>query len=349
MAFSPPPVRPQLMSRRATYQGFNLFIKAVGTGERGRRALEFEEARAAGTAILMGEATPAQIGAFFIAMRVKGETAEEIAGLAAALREVAPRLHARTVRPLVACAGAYDGSCEAPALSLAAGIAAAAAGAGIVVHCGSRLGPKYGVTAAEVLGALGGDAEPSPQSSELMLARAGITVIHAGHALPGWAALAAVRDEIGPRGPLHSAEKLVDWMGARRFVVGFTHTPFGQRLCSALELLGADRAIAVRGLEGSDVVRPGRPIAIEDGERIDLPEHLGDAVPPAAGAQAAAALTRAVLAGEADRVTEHAVVLSAGLRLYAAGLAPTALRGMAQARAAISAGRAAATLDALVG
>ncbi len=337
------------MPRRATYDGFNLFIKAIGTGERGRRSLEFDEAREATCAVLSGEATPAQVGAFFIAMRVKGETPEEISGIAAALREAAPRLEPAGGRPLVACAGAYDGVSEAPALSLVAGVVAAAAGAGIVVHCGRPLGPKYGVTAAQVLGALGGDGEPATEASEAMLARAGITVVHAGAALPGWARLADLRDEIGPRGPLHSAEKLVDWFGARRFVIGFTHAPFGDRLCAALELLGADRAIAIRGLEGSDIVRPGRPIAVEDEQRIDLPEHLGDAVPPAPGVALSAAVTRALLDGDADRVTEHAVVLSAGLRLYVAGLAPTPLRGMAQARAALGDGRAAATLDALVG
>lgn len=339
----------QPMARRAAYAGFSLFIKAVGTGERGRRSLEFEEAREATAAVLAGAASPAQIGAFFIAMRVKGETPEELAGVAAAMREAAPRLQVDCGRPLVACAGAYDGVAESPALSLAAGVVAAAAGAGIVVHCGRPLGPKYGVTSAQVLGALGGETEPTPEASEAMLARAGITLVHAGMALPGWARLADIRDEIGPRGPMHSAEKLVDWFGARRFVVGFTHVPFGERLCAALELLGADRAIAIRGLEGSDIVRPGRPVAVEDEGRLDLPEHLGDAVPPAPGVELSAAVTRAVLVGDADRVTEHAVVLSAGLRLYVAGLAPTPLRGMAQARAAIGDGRAAATLDAVVG
>jgi anthranilate phosphoribosyltransferase len=337
------------MPRRATYDGFNVFVKAVGTGERGRRSLEFDEAREAAAAVLSGSASPAQIGAFFIAMRVKGETPEELAGIAAALREAAPLLHAGGGRPLVACAGAYDGVAEAPALSLVAGVVAAAAGAAIVVHCGRPLGPKYGVTAAQVLGALGGDGEPGPEASERMLARAGIAVVHAAAALPGWARLADLRDEIGPRGPIHSAEKLVDWFGARRFAIGFTHAPFGERLCAALELLGADRAIAIRGLEGSDIVRPGRPIAVEDEGRLELPEHLGDAVPAAPGVALSAAVTRAVLDGDADRVTEHAVVLSAGLRLYVAGLAPTPLRGMAQARAALGDGRAAATLDALLG
>src|SRR5918999_1409158 len=133
-------------------------------------------------------------------MRIKGETPEELAGLAHALREAAVPMHAEAGRPLVACAGAYDGVAEAPQLSLAAAVLAAAAGAGVVVHCGDTLGPKRGVTAADVLGALGGTVRPRPDESAAMLERAGVAVVHAGEALPGWRRLAALRDEIGRGG-----------------------------------------------------------------------------------------------------------------------------------------------------
>lgn len=95
-------------------------------------------------------------------------------------------------------------------------------------------------------------------------------------------------------------------------------------------------------------MRPGRPAALENGEALELPESLGDRLPDAPGAEAAAALTRAVVAGEAERIVDYTVVLSAGLRLYAAGLADTVLRGMAQARAAVSDGRAHGALTALL-
>jgi hypothetical protein len=78
-----------------------------------------------------------------------------------------------------------------------------------------------------------------------MLARAGVTVVHAAEALLGWSALAELRDEVGPRGPVHSAEKLVAWFGAQRFVVGYSHQPYRERLLGALALLGARQAIAV--------------------------------------------------------------------------------------------------------
>lgn len=333
-------------SRRATYPGFRNLVKAVGTGERGRRALTSDEAHEAMRAMLTGAATGAQIGAFLMAMRIKGETVTEMTGLVRALRESAVPLRADTDRPLVACAGAYDGVAETPQLSLAAGAVAAACGAGVVIHCGTPLGPKYGVTHAEVLGALGGPELPGPEQSRRMLEASGVTVVNAAACLPGWAELAAVRDEIGPRGPVHSAEKLVDWFGARRFTVGFTHGPYADRLLGALTELGADAAIAIRGSEGQDVLRPGRPVAQDASGRLELPEELGLNLGDARGVEASAELTRAVLAGRAEPAAELAVALTAGLRLLVCGLAPTPLRGMAAARAAIADGRAQATLDA---
>lgn len=333
--------------RRSRYTGFQAIIKLIGTGERGRRALTFDEARDAVEALLSGEATPAQSGAFLQAMRIKGEDPIELAGMVQALRERAPLLEARTARTLVACAPAYDGCVEAPSLSIAAGVIAAAGGAGIVVHCGTPLGPKYGVTPAQVLAALGGPDEPTAEESEAMLERAGIAVVNAAVLLEGWRAVTVIRDEVGLRGPLHSAEKLVDWFGARRFLVGYTHAAYADRLAGALDVLGAERAFCVRGVEGSDIMRPGRPVVYESGTRIELPEQLGDRIADAPGAEAAAALTERVVVGRADRVTTYTVALNAGLRLYAAGIAPTVLRGMARARAAVADGTAAATLRTL--
>ena len=334
--------------RHTRYQGFRATIRTVGTGVRGSRALTFDEAREAMAAVLAGDVTDAQVGAFLIAVRVKGEQPEELAGMAQALRDAAPEARCSSERPLVACAGAYDGVADAPALSLAVGVTAAACGAGVVMHCGDTLGPKRGTTVADVLAALGGPARPALEQSRAMLERSGACVVHAGAALPGWSRLAALRDEIGLRGPVHSAEKLVDWFGARGFVVGHTHASYGDRLVGALERLGAHRAIAVRGLEGSDVMRPGRPMARSQGGNLELPELLGARLRGSGGAEESAWLTRVALRGEGDDLLAHTVALSAGVRLYAAGLAPDALTGAREAREALRDGRAAMTLSALV-
>nr|MBA3329110.1 hypothetical protein [Solirubrobacterales bacterium] len=225
---------------------------------------------------------------------------------------------------------------------------AAAAGARVVVHCGATLGPKRGVTPADVLAELGGAARPTPGQSLAMLERSGVALVHAGAAIAGWEALAAVRDEIGLRGPLHTAEKLVDHLGARRFVVGHTHSSYRERILGALDLLGAEHAVAVRGLEGSDVLRPGRPSAADTAGVLDLPESPATTLRGDADPHVAAALTRAIAAGEEHGAAGYTAALSAGVRLYAAGMCEDQREGLRMAGSTVADGRAAATFAALL-
>lgn len=341
--------RPAETAGRSRYPGFRMTIKAVGTGPRGSRPLTFDEARDAMRAILAGEVTPAQAGAFLIAMRMKGEHPAELAGFTQALRDVRPACTAPPGGPpLVSSAGSYDGVAETPSLTLATAVAAVAAGARVVVHCGGLLGPKYGTTPLDVLAALGGPARPSVEASAATLARAGVALVHAGEAIPGFDRLAEIRDEIGLRSPLHSAEKLVDHFGARRFVVGHTHSTYTEKLAATMDLLGAERAVIVRGIEGSDVLRPGRPGAFERAERLDLPGAMGMVLRGEADPAVSAEVTRAVLSGEERGVAARAVVLSAAVQLYAGGVAATPRAGFALVEGAIDDGRATATLDRLL-
>jgi anthranilate phosphoribosyltransferase len=346
-------IAPTLAERRGRsgYAGFRAVIKAVGTGPRGSRALTFEEARMATAALLDGEVSPVQAGAYLVAMRIKGETPAELAGMTQALRDAAARVAADPPsrgRPIVACAGAYDGMVDAPHLSLAAAVLAAAAGARVVVHCGSTLGPKRGTTPADVLAALGGPARPEPVESLDMLERSDVALVHAGTAIPGWDELAALRDEIGLRGPLHSAEKLVDHLGASRFVVGHTHSSYRERLQGALLLLGAERVITVRGMEGADILRTGRPSAADTQGPMELPESPGSLLRGDGDPQIAADLTRAIAAGDEHGIAAQTAALSAGVRLYLVGQCSTVSEGVAMASAAVTDGRAGATLDALL-
>ena len=344
-------VAPPQRFGRSEYAGFRAVIKAVGTGPRGSRSLSFDEARSATAALLAGEVSPVQAGAFLIAMRIKGETPAELAGITQALRDAARSAAADPPAPglpVVACAGAFDGMTDAPHLSLAAAVIAAAAGARVVVHCGCTLGPKRGTTPADVLAALGGPARPEPAESRAMLDRAGVALVHAATAIPGWEALAAVRDEIGLRGPLHSAEKLVDHLGATRFVVGHTHSSYRERILGALDLLGAQQAITVRGMEGADVLRVARPSAADAHGPLALPEASGLVLRGDADPSLAAELTRAIVDGDEHGVAARTATLSAGLRLYAGGRCDDVATGAALAAAAIADGRAAATLEALV-
>jgi len=344
-------VAPPQRFGRSEYAGFRAVIKAVGTGPRGSRALSFEEARAATAALLCGDVSPVQAGAFLVAMRIKGETPVELAGVAQALRDAARAVAPdppSSGRPIVACAGAFDGMTDAPHLSLAAAVLAAAAGARVVVHCGSTLGPKRGTTPADVLAALGGPARPGPADSLAMLERSDVALVHAGAAIPGWDGLAQVRDEIGLRGPLHSAEKLVDHLGATRFVVGHTHSSYRERILGALDVLGAQRAVTVRGMEGADVLRVARPSASDAQGPLLLPETPGVVLRGDADPEVAAALTRAIVDGDEHGVAARTATLTAGVRLYAGGRCDTVADGMRLAEAAIADGRAAATLEAML-
>ena len=187
------------------------------------------------------------------------------------------------------------------------------------MHCGSRIGPKRGTTPADVLVALGGPLRPKPAESLAMLERADVALVHASAAIPGWDALAGVRDEIGLRGPLHTAEKLVDHLGATCFVVGHTHSSYRERILGALDLLGAQRSVAVRGMEGGDILRAGRPSAADASGPLDIPESPGSVLRGDADPQVSADLTRAIASGEEHGVAAQTTLLSAGVRLYAAG------------------------------
>jgi anthranilate phosphoribosyltransferase len=178
-----------------------------------------------------------------------------------------------------------------------------------------------------------------------MLEAAGMTLVFTPDAIPGWAALATVRDEVGVRGPLHAAERLLDFFGARRFVVAYTHSSFPERLLGALAHLGAERSIVVRGIEGSDILRPGRPTAFDSRGPLDLPDDLGAKLEGDGGAAASAAATKAVLDGDAPAGSVRAVMLSAAVRLCAAGLFAEPTQAMHRAGTAIADGSGARALD----
>jgi anthranilate phosphoribosyltransferase len=339
------------------YGGFRATIRAVGTGRRGARSLAFEEAREAMRALLSGETSDAQAGAFLVAVRIKGEEPEELAGMAQALRDAASsREPVRSTRPVIACAGGYDGVQRSPQLSLATAALAAACGVDCVMHCGDPLGPKFGTVPADVLDALGGPRRPSVQQSRAMLQHSGVALVHAGEAIRGWDRLARLRDEIGLRGPVHSAEKLVDHLGARRFVVGYTHHAYGARIVEALRLLGAEDAVALRSLEATDVLRPGRPQVHTSGPMLELPERLGVRLDERSySASDSARLTLAILEPGGDLPTGSegaaawAVLLSAALRVWLAGLVDTIERGIERAHNARAGGDGLRTLQALLG
>ena len=134
---------------------FREFLKKIGSGTHTGKDLSREEAREALLLMLRGEATPAQIGAFFIAHRIKRPTAEELAGMLAAFEELGPRIPALADGPVTIFGVPYDGrSRTAPATQLVA-LLLAEAGVPVLMHGGDRMPTKYGIPAIDIWRSLG--------------------------------------------------------------------------------------------------------------------------------------------------------------------------------------------------
>jgi len=194
-------------------------IKEVGRGKRGARDLTYEEALRAAEMILEGEATDAQIGAFLVAERIKSETENEIAAFADALRKRALR---RPLPGAVDCAGPYDGRRESFYATLPAAFILAASGVPAALHGSRPLPPKWGVTLQDVLAVWGADCA-SPAGLERLLRAADETKVQfvpAELGGPPLARMRGIREQLGLRTVLNTAEKLIRYADAPYLACG---------------------------------------------------------------------------------------------------------------------------------
>jgi anthranilate phosphoribosyltransferase len=305
--------------------------------------------------IMRGEATPAQIGAFLVALRLKGETADEIAGCAEAMRE-----HVVPVRPqrddLVDTAGTGGDAAHTINISTAAAIVAAAAGAGVAKHGNRAVSSASG--SADVLEALGFQLEQPPERIAQSIDELGFGFMFAPSHHPAMRHAASVRKELAARTVFNVLGPLTNPAGARAQVIGVYAKPLVRTLAEVLAQLGARRAFVVHGAHGIDELSPAGPndvCEVVDGgvrERVIDPLELGiERCEPAelrggSPAENAAAI-RAVFAG-ADGGRRDAILLNAAGALAAAGHADDLRDGLELARDAIDTGAAAARLDELV-
>jgi anthranilate phosphoribosyltransferase len=312
------------------------------------------EARAAMDTIMAGEATPAQIGGFLAALRVKGETADEIAGCAEAMRE-----HVVPVRPerddLVDTAGTGGDGAGTINISTAAALVAAAAGAGVAKHGNRAVSSACG--SADVLEALGFRLELEPERIARSIDELGFGFMFAPLHHPAMRNAAAVRTELGTRTVFNVLGPLTNPAGARAQVLGVYSPALVRTLADVLVQLDVRRAFVVHGAGGLDELSPSGPnlvCEVVDGtvrEREIDPAALGvrrcSAMDLVGGApEDNAAAVREVLAGGAGPVRE-AVTLNAAGAIAAAGHATDLRDGLGYAREAIDSGEAAARLEAL--
>ena len=317
--------------------------------------LSREQARAVMNLVMEGEATPAQIGGLLVALRLKGETVDEIAGCAEAMRT-----HVLTVRPqrddLVDTAGTGGDLARTINISTAAALVAAAAGAGVAKHGNRAVSSASG--SADVLEALGFRLELPPARIERSIDDLGFGFLFAPTHHPAMRHAAPVRRELAARTVFNVLGPLTNPAGARAQLVGVYAPSLVRTIAEVLAQLGARRAFVVHGAGGIDELSPVGPNLVCEvvgggvREREIDPLELGvercDPAELRGGSPAEnAAAIRAVFRGE-NGGRRSAILLNAAGAIAAAGRARDLREGLGFAREAVDSGAAAGRLDELI-
>ncbi len=313
------------------------------------------EAREVMTEIMGGEATPAQMGGFLVALRFKGETAHEIAGCAEAMRE-----HVLPIKPkrqdLVDTAGTGGDNAHTLNISTAAALVAAAAGAAVAKHGNRAVSSSSG--SADVLEALGFSLELPPERIEQSIDELGFGFLFAPTHHPAMRHAAGVRQELATRTVFNVLGPLTNPAGARAQVVGVFAPDLVPTIAQVLAQLGARHAFVVHGAAGIDELSPAGPNLVAEvvgGQIVEReidPLELGiprcDPRELRGGSpEENAAAVRRVFDGEAGGARD-AILLNAAGAIAAAGHAADLKEGLALARETVASGAAGERLEALV-
>ena len=319
------------------------------------RNLTRAQSAAALDAMLDGGAPISQMAALLVALRMKGETPDEIAGAAQSLRARAARVEVPQDRLIDTCGTGGDG-CHTFNISTASAFVAAAGGARVAKHGNRAVSSRCG--SADVLAALGVEVELPPEAVAGCIEECGIGFLFAPRHHGAMRHVAPVRKELGLRTLFNLLGPLANPAGARRQVLGVYAEALVPVLAQTLAELGCDRAFVVHGSGGLDEISTSGPTLIcevKDGavRRFELlPEDVGVERAPLLelrGGDAAenAAMLRGVLQGEKG-ARRSAVVLNAGAALAAAGVSDDIAAGARLAEQVIDSGAALDRLERLV-
>ncbi len=316
------------------------------------RDLPFDQARAAMDELMSGEATHAQIGAFLAALRVKGETPEELTAFATVMREKVVPVRPQSTRLVDTCGTGGD-VCDTFNISTAAAFVAAAAGAKVAKHGNRAATSKCG--SADVLQALGINLDLPPERVAQAIDEVGIGFMFAVHLHPAMKHAVQPRRELGFRTVFNCLGPLTNPAGTKRQVMGVFSREMAEPIAHVLARLGAERAFVVYGECGMDEISTTSPTwvcEVAGGEvrsyRI-APEEFG--LPRASlddlrggTPEENAKMLCAVLEGERGP-RRDIVALNAAAALACAGLAPTIADALPLAFQAIDSGAAAEKLE----
>ncbi|HEY81681.1 MAG TPA: anthranilate phosphoribosyltransferase [Dehalococcoidia bacterium] len=222
------------------------------------KSLTFEQAAGVMEEIMSGEATPAQIGAFVTALRIKGETVDEIAGLAGVMRDKA--IPVAATPPIVDTCGTGGDNCSSINISTAAAFVAAGAGLKIAKHGNRAMTSHCG--SADVLEALGVKIDLGAEGVAQCLEKVGIGFMFAPVFHPAMKHAAAPRREIGIRTVFNILGPLTNPARAEHQVIGVPNKELGGKLASALHRLGTKHSLVVHSLDGMDEISISGPTLV---------------------------------------------------------------------------------------
>lgn len=325
------------------------YIGKVAGGD----ALSFDDARAAFDVIMSGEATPSQIGAFLMALRVRGETVEEISGAVATMR--AKMLTVDAPECAVDIVGTGGDGSHSVNISTASAFVIAGCGVPVAKHGNRGLSSQTG--AADVLMALGIKIELSPEAISRCIREAGIGFMFAPSHHPAMKHVGPTRAELGTRTIFNLLGPLSNPARVKRQMVGVFSPEWVEPLAQTLKVLGTERAWVVHGDGFDEITTTGetrvtelvngaiRSFVVRPGD-VGLATHPREALRGGDAAFNAHAL-RELLNG-APGAYRDTVLMNAGAGLVVAGTASTLHEGATAAANAIDSGRAAGILDTLI-
>lgn len=324
------------------------FIKSAIAGDH----LTSTDAEEAMGVVMRGDATPAQIAAWLVALRFKGETPDEIAGFARAMRAAMVTLDNVPVGTVDTCGTGGDGLSTFN-ISTAAALVVAAAGVPVAKHGNRAVSSQSG--SADVLKALDFEIDPGVETVAKALQDTGFAFMFAPRFHPAMKHAIGPRREIGVRTVFNILGPICNPANVRHQIVGVYDPAWLAPLATVLGTLGARRVLVVSGPDGADELLPTGPsrVAEWDGERVQEytidPADLGLAKIDldqirGASAEDNAGIIRRIAEGHDGPTTETAL-LNAGAAIWVAGRGESIREGIALARATVADGRMASVLD----
>ncbi|MBD2139781.1 anthranilate phosphoribosyltransferase family protein [Anabaena sp. FACHB-1237] len=339
---------------------FRELIQKVGSGTHTSKNLTRAEAYTAMKMMLLGQATPVQIGAFLIAHRMKRPTGEELAGMLDAYQELGPKLTPINNKTVIVLGMPYDGRTRTAPINIITALLLASTGQPVIMHGGDRYPTKYGLPLIEIWHNLGVNwRNLSLAQTQEIFAKTNLGFIYTPDHFSITKTLWQYREQLGKRPPLATMELIwCPYTGDSHIMAGFVHPPTENIFKDALDLHNVQKYTFIKGLEGSCDLPCDRTAIISFSSAINqqLPKELqrlflsstnygftNQNVPLITTEELIKNLKK-VLKGESCELMETAI-WNGGFYLWHSGICSNIHSGIEQARELLISGKVAAQLE----